>query len=158
MARIDIPKGEAPESHRLLALQPAMGHAMAVLATAIYEKSSLDIRLREAIRMRIAQINQCHICLNYRFPDAIDAGVNEAFYEAVSHWHDSNIFNDKEKCVIEYAERFSTAHLDIDNALFTRLNEYFSASEIYEITTTIAGLLANGRILQVLNIEQSCSI
>ncbi len=34
MARIELPEGDAPESHHLLALQPAMGNAMAVLAEA----------------------------------------------------------------------------------------------------------------------------
>ncbi|NRB39815.1 MAG: hypothetical protein HRU20_15335 [Pseudomonadales bacterium] len=108
--------------------------------------------------MRIAQINQCHICLNFRFPELNDAGIDETFYQAVSHWQESDLFNEKEKLVIEYAERFSSQHLEIDDTFFARLNAYFTATEIYEITTTIAGLLANGRILQALQVEQTCTI
>jgi hypothetical protein len=33
----------------------------AALAWAVYEKSQLSVRLRELMRMRIAQINECHV-------------------------------------------------------------------------------------------------
>lgn len=158
MARIEIPVGDDSESIRLLKLQPAMGNAMAVLADAIYSKSGLDIRVREAIRMRIAQINQCQICLNFRFPELEAAGINESFYSAVADWKKSNLLNDSEKLGIEYAERFIFDHLNIDDTFFDRLTDSFSSKEIYEMTTTIAGLLANGRLMQVLQIEQSCAI
>lgn len=160
MARIVLPEGADPESIRLLTLQPAMGNAIAVLADAIYSKSGLDVRVREAIRMRIAQINQCQICLNYRFPELIEAGVDEAFYDAVEHWQDSEceLLNEAEKLGVEYAERFIADHLNIDDAFFVRLKQHFSAQEIFEISTTIAGVLANGRLMQVLQIEQSCAL
>lgn len=158
MARIEIPAGDLPESIRLLQLQPAMGNAMAVLAEAIYAKSGLDKRLREAIRMRVAQINQCQVCLNFRFPELVEAGITEEFYDAVGDWKESNLLSDKEKLVIDYTERFVTEHLKIDDAFFSQLNKQFTATEIYEITSTIAGLMANGRVLQVLQIEQSCAI
>lgn len=158
MARIDIPEGDLPESHRLMGLQPAMGNAMAVLADAIYSKSGLDIRVREAIRMRIAQINQCQICLKFRFPELESTGINEEFYDAVSKWRESHLLNSHEKLAIEYAELFTLNHLNIDDDFFVKLKKYFSSIEIYEMTTTIAGLMANGRVLQVLQVEQSCGI
>ncbi|NRB41623.1 MAG: carboxymuconolactone decarboxylase family protein [Pseudomonadales bacterium] len=158
MSRIEIPAGDTPESLRLMVLQPDMGNAMAVLAAAIYEKSSLDKRVREAVRMRVAQINQCQLCLNFRFADLEAVGIDEAFYNAVSDWKNSELFDARERLAIEYAERFCNAHMDIDDGFFVGLNKAFSPTEVYELTTTIAGLLANGRILQVLQVEQSCAI
>lgn len=158
MARIDIPAGDDPESIRLLGLQPSMGNAMAVLADAIYSKSSLNVRVREAIRMRVAQINQCQICLQFRFPELLSAGIDEEFYEAVTNWQQSEILNASEKLGIEYAELFIQDHLRIDDAFFTKLKNKFSEIEIFEMTSTIAGLLASGRLMQVLQIEQSCAI
>ena len=158
MARIEIPGGDLPERIRLLGLQPAMGNAMGVLAEAIYEKSGLNKRLREAIRMRIAQINQCQICLDFRFPELVEEGITEEFYGAVENWQDSNILSDKEKLVIDYAERFTTDHLKINDEFFNQLNKHFTATEVFEITSTIAGLMANGRVMQVLQVEQSCAL
>jgi len=158
MPRIEIPDGDAPESLRLMGLQPDMAGAMGGFASAIYDKSTLDKRVREAIRMRVAQLNQCVICLNTRFPEFEELGINEDFYKAVENWKDSALLDEKEKLVIEYTELFAQNHLSLDQTFFDKLKEYFSPAEIFEVTVVVAGLLANGRILQVLQVEQQCSI
>ena len=158
MARITLPEGDAPESHRLMSLQPEMGKAMADLSEAVYQKSGLNVRIREAIRMRVALLNQCQVCLRYRFPELIEAGVDEAFYAEIEQWRESTIFSSEEKLAIEYAERFIGDHLAVDDDFFDALKSVFSDVAIYEMTTTIAALLANGRILQVLQVEQACTI
>ncbi|MFT4657988.1 MAG: alkylhydroperoxidase family enzyme [Candidatus Aldehydirespiratoraceae bacterium] len=61
MARIDIPEGEGREASRIWQLAPHMGAGLHAMSEAVYEKSSLDIRVREVARMRIAQLNECHV-------------------------------------------------------------------------------------------------
>jgi alkylhydroperoxidase family enzyme len=61
MARIDLPDGETPEIARVWALTPNLSPAVADLSTAVYEGSQLPARVREAARMRIAQINGCNV-------------------------------------------------------------------------------------------------
>jgi len=61
MARIEIPEGDGRESSRLWQLAPHMGEGLHALSSAVYEKSSLSIREREVARMRIAQLNECHV-------------------------------------------------------------------------------------------------
>ena len=158
MARIPLPEGDLPERYRVFGLQPAFGKAMAGVSDAIYEKSLLDKRVREAVRMRIALINECQLCLGYRFPELQAVGVDEAFYEAVKDWRNSDVFSEKEKTAIEYAERFLLDHTNIDDALFQRLAQHFSAAEIFDLSAVIAGLLANGRLMQVLQVEHSCAL
>ena len=43
------------------ALSPAMAMGVGALGKAVYEESSLDLRVREVARMRIANINACDI-------------------------------------------------------------------------------------------------
>lgn len=59
MARIDVPDGEGLEATRLWKLAPHLGVGMHAMSEAVYAKSSLSIREREVLRMRIAQLNQC---------------------------------------------------------------------------------------------------
>ncbi len=158
MPRIELPEGSDSESIRLMQLQPAMGQAMGVLADAIYNKSSLDVRVREAVRMRIAQLNQCQICLNFRFNGLEEHGIDEAFYANVDCFENSSLFSEAEKQAIEYAQRFAQDHTSIDDAFLTQLKTYFSDKEVYELSVTIAGLIANGRVLQVLQVDQMCSL
>lgn len=164
MARITIPDikspdgSPVPESHRLMMLNKDMGKALSGLSQAIYEKSPLDKRVREAVRMRIAQMNQCMICLAFRFPELQVQGVDEKFYAAVADWRNSAIFSEKEKIAIEYSELFAQDHLKISDTFFAKLRQHFSSEEIFVLTGTIAGLIANGRMMQVLQVEQSCSL
>jgi alkylhydroperoxidase family enzyme len=59
MARIELPPGEHEEPYRLFTMAPHISAAAAGYSEAVYTRSTLTVRLRELLRMRIAQINQC---------------------------------------------------------------------------------------------------
>jgi hypothetical protein len=61
MARVDVPAGEGKEASRIWQLAPHLGTGLSAMSTAVYERSSLAIREREVARMRIAQLNECHV-------------------------------------------------------------------------------------------------
>jgi len=161
MARIPLPTHTDPavdEVMRALSLSPPFAKALGTYSAAIYGAITLSLREREAVRMRIAQLNQCQICLGFRFPELQTQGVTESFYAEVADWRSSQEFSAREKLAMEYAELFLTKHLSIDDAFFTRLNTLFNAKEIFELTGIIAGLMANGRLMQVLQLNQPCAL
>jgi len=59
MARITLPEGDFEEPYRLFMLAPAISGPAGAYSDAVYNKSTLSVRLRELLRIRIAQINQC---------------------------------------------------------------------------------------------------
>jgi len=61
MARIPIPEGDGMEVSRMYQSVPTMAKAIHQMSKAVYEQSSLPIREREVARMRIAQLNRCHV-------------------------------------------------------------------------------------------------
>ena len=61
MARIRLAPGDAEETQRLFQLAPHVSGPAAALSWAVYDDSRLSVRLRELMRMRIAQINECHV-------------------------------------------------------------------------------------------------
>ncbi len=61
MARISIPGGEGLERSRLWGHAPDVAKGVGITGKALYTQVSLDVRVREIARMRVAQINQCHI-------------------------------------------------------------------------------------------------
>ena len=61
MARIDVPDGEGLEAARLWRVAPEMGRGMQAMSRAVHVEASLPVREREAMRMRIAQLNQCDV-------------------------------------------------------------------------------------------------
>ena len=61
MARLRLPDGDGPEIQRAWSLSPELGKAVGRLSGAVATSSRLPAREREAVRMRIAQINDCPI-------------------------------------------------------------------------------------------------
>jgi alkylhydroperoxidase family enzyme len=61
MARIPVPEGDGLEASRIWQLAPKIGAGMHAMGKAVYTESSLPIREREVARMRIAQLNECHV-------------------------------------------------------------------------------------------------
>ena len=61
MARIDVPEGDGREASRIWQLAPSLGVGLGAMSKAVYEQSSLAVREREVARMRIAQLNECHV-------------------------------------------------------------------------------------------------
>jgi AhpD family alkylhydroperoxidase len=61
-----------------------MGRAVNRLVDAAYNKSILPVRVREAARMRIAQLNDCPVCLSFRAESVKEQGITEDFYRHVA--------------------------------------------------------------------------
>ena len=76
----------------------------------------------------------------------------------VSHHATSDRFSDAERVAIEYAERFATDSQAIDDDLLARLRTHFSPAEIVDLTLVLGKYLALGRFMQVLDLDQACTI
>lgn len=107
--------------------------------------------------MRVATINECTVCLDWRTPQAADAGVTDELLAAVMH-HDDPRFTPAEQVALEYTTRFCTDSARIDDELLDRLGEHYDAGEIVELTLVIGKYLAMGRFMQVLGLDQTCSL
>ena len=57
---------------------------------------------------------------------------------AVANWRDSPLFSDAERVALEYAERMTITGQNVDDALFARLKQHYSESQIVELTAAIA--------------------
>jgi len=61
MARVQVPAGDGKEASRLWGMVPHLGAGLSAMGRATYQECSIPVREREAMRMRIAQLNQCHV-------------------------------------------------------------------------------------------------
>jgi AhpD family alkylhydroperoxidase len=157
MARIELPDGPGPEVTRALALRPGFGEAVAAMERAV-GRSGLDWRLHELVRMRVAQINRCTVCLSWRNQQAVDAGVTEELLAAVDRARDADGFTEAERVALEFTERFATDSAGIDDDLIGRLGAHFDPGEIVELTLVVGKYVAMGRFMQVLGLDQSCEL
>lgn len=156
MARIPLPPADQLEVISALSLRPALAAAVGGFDAAVWN-SSLNWRLHELVRMRVATINECTVCLGWRTPMAVEAGVTDDDLAAVTDPTDAR-FSPAEAVALEYATRFCTDSARIDDELMARLNAEFDAGEVVELTLVIAKYLAMGRFMQVLGLDQACSL
>jgi len=154
MARIDIPEGEGGDAVQVWSLRPEMGKAVSRLVDVVYNKSILPVRVREAARMRIAQLNDCPVCLSFRAASVVEQGVTEDFYAHVAD-HGADEYSEQERLAIEFAERFALDHINIDDAFFARLRANFTDAEILDLIICAAEFLGFGRMLRVLGIDET---
>jgi alkylhydroperoxidase family enzyme len=156
--QIDIPDGNADPEVRVWALRPEMGMAAGAMSHAIYEQSILPVRERELARMRIAQINDCAICRQWRKTTGAAEAMTEADYAAVEQWATHPGYTERERLAIEYADKFALNHHALDDAFFARMRAVYSDAEILDLTVCVGGWLGMGRTLHVLGIDESCRI
>ena len=152
MARIVLPDGDGPEALRALALRPHLAEAVGAMEVAV-AKSTLDRRLHELVRMRIALINQCTVCMDWRNATWLD---DDQLLLSVADYASAPGFTDAERVALEYAERFSTDSANIDDDLLDRLAQHLDAGEIVDLTLVIGKYVAMGRFMQVLGLDQAC--
>jgi alkylhydroperoxidase family enzyme len=150
--RIEIPAGDEPEATRALSLVPHFVDAVKAQEMAVWA-SPLPRRVHELVRMRVAEINGCVLCMTWRNGWADDESL-----AAVSASSTSDLFSDAERAAIEYAERFCTDSRSIDQGLIARLRDHFSAAGVVDLTLVIGKYLAMGRFMHVLDLDQACNV
>lgn len=158
MARIDIPAGEGREHSRIWQLAPHLGTALGGMTTAVYERSILPVREREVARMRIAQLNDCAVCLNTRAASAMQDGLTDELYAQVGCYQDVAEFTPRERLAVEFAEQFAIDHTAIGDELWGRLHQHFSDAELLDLTVLVGFCVGLGRAFHVLDIARDFDV
>lgn len=158
MARIQVPEGTGLEASRIWQLAPHLGVGIQAVTDAVYVHSTLGVREREVMRMRIAQLNRCEVCMNTRARTAMDQGLSDELYASVGSYFDNPHFTERERLAAEFGERFAIDHTAIDDELWQRLRAHFSESEILELTVTAGVCVGIGRAFHVLDVERDFEV
>jgi alkylhydroperoxidase family enzyme len=132
-----------------------MAPAVGKLIDAAYNKSVLPVGVREAARIRIAQLNDCTVCLTFRADSVKAQGLGEELYGKVESEDGRAGLTEQERLAVEYAERFALDHERIDDAFMDRMRSCFTDAEILDLTICVAAFLGLGRALHVLGITET---
>jgi alkylhydroperoxidase family enzyme len=155
--RVDAPAGKDPVGWVWGEAVPGIGSAAAAFSDAVYSRSTLPLREFEAARTRIAQINQCHFCLDWR-TQRDGERVDESLYGEIAAWRTSAALSERERLAAALAERFAIDHLsmDTDEAFWAELRGAFTDAELLELTLCIGSWVAFGRLNHVFGLDTAC--
>ena len=152
---IDVPEGKDPITYVWGELVPHIGPAAARFSGAVYAHSSLALREFEAARLRIAQINGCLFCQDWR-TERDGEKVEGTFDQAVHEWRTTDAFDERTRLAAEYAELYATDHHSIDDAFWQRMLAEYDQREIVELSMCLGSWLAFGRLNRVLGLDAVC--
>jgi alkylhydroperoxidase family enzyme len=85
-------------------------------------------------------------------------GLTDELYNLVHTYRTSQEFTVREKLSIEFAERFVTDHVGIDDEFFGRLRTHFNDTEVLELTILIGFCVGIGRAFHVLDIARDFDV
>lgn len=153
--RVDIPAGKDPIGYVWGEMVPGIGLAASNFSLAVYEHSTLGLREFEAARLRIAQINGCVFCLDWR-TERDGQKVEEGFADAVTEWRATDALDDRARLAAEYAERYAVDHHNLDEDFWSRMTAHYSQAEIVELSMCLGSWLAFGRLNHVLGLDAVC--
>jgi len=131
--------GQVLKPGLLWARVPQLFAAVAILYGVLDRRSSpIDPVLRSLITVRVSQINWCLFCIDINSAVLAKRTGSMEKVEALEQWRDSELFDLKEKTVLEYVEAITYTDRQVDNNLMGRLREYFNEDEVVELTGLIA--------------------
>ncbi len=123
----------------LWARVPKLFSAVALLYGVVDRKSSpLCPELRSLITVRVSQINWCRFCIDINSATLAKRSGSMEKVEQLEQWKKSELFNDKEKVVLEYAEAVTYSEQQVSDELMSRLKGFFDDDSIVELTGLIA--------------------
>lgn len=158
MARIQLPPGDADELMRLWSMNGDLARAAVGFSTAIYASDLIPVRTRELMRMRIAQINVCEVCLETRLEDPVTAGIDEVDYDHVAEWATWPGYSDAERVAIELAEKVALDHTALDDDWFASARAHFTDQQLHGMVVMVGAWIALGRVQAVFDVHTSCPI
>ena len=126
-------------------LNSGLGRAM--LALSGEAQKSLDKRLFHLVEIRASQINGCAYCIDMHTKDARAAGESEQRIYALSAWHETPFFDERERAALEWTEtltRIADNHVPDD--VFARVSAHFDEKELVALTFGVVVINAWNRL------------
>ena len=102
------------------------------------KKSRIDASLRTLISVRISQINNCEFCVDMNSHLFFESKGETEKISQLKSWQANNIYSQREKVALEYAETVTITGRNVTPELQIKLLQHFKKEEIIELTAIIA--------------------
>jgi AhpD family alkylhydroperoxidase len=105
----------------------------------IYSKEILlEPKLLELVRLRVAQICHCQLCVEHHTQTLVDQGESENRVEHLESWRASALYSDRERTALAVAEALgSIPPKPVSKAIIKEARAHFNGAEILQLTLTI---------------------
>ncbi|HST54834.1 MAG TPA: carboxymuconolactone decarboxylase family protein [Solirubrobacteraceae bacterium] len=117
---------------------PKLLYGWGALETAHEKVNRVEHRLKELVQLKAATLAQCEYCIDIGSAVARNTGLSDAQLLALAHYRESELFDELEKLVLDYAVGMSSTPVDVSDELFASLRTHFDDAQLVELTMSIA--------------------
>ncbi len=111
------------------------------------DKSGIDPKILDLIKIRASQINGCAFCIDMHTIDARAHGESEQRIYALNAWREGPFFDARERAVLEFTEAATrVADTHVPDEVFDGLTKYFNDQEIVNLTWAVVTINAWNRL------------
>ena len=146
-------RGRVINVYRLLLHSPPLAETWFEHNNAVRWDTGLDGRLREMVIIRIGYLARARYVVGQHVPKlALAEGLSLAECEAVKDWQDSNLFSPRDRVVLAYTDAM-TRDIEVPDAVFEPLREYFDDRQLVELTVLIGTYAMHVRVFEALRLD-----
>jgi uncharacterized peroxidase-related enzyme len=145
--------GIMPNFYAVMAQRPAVLKNFLAFYASIINEGSLEQKYKELAYLKTAIVNGCQYCTRAHTSSAKGIGITEEQIQALTFYKNSELFDEKEKAVILYAERVTRGAAGIREGSLQELKRYFTEEQVVELTLTICVANFTNRFNDALQIE-----
>ena len=146
--------GRVLEPARLWGRTPKVFITLALLYGALDRRASpIEPRLRSLIMVRVSQINWCAFCVDINSSLVLKRGDDPARLAELEQFETSQLFTEREKAALAYAEAVTFSDRQPAVEHFVRLRRHFDDDAIIELTGLIAFQNLSSKFNAALGVE-----
>lgn len=111
------------------------------------QKTGLDNKLRELVKIRVSQINGCAFCLNMHTQDARKIGETEQRLNVLVAWRETSLFTATEEAALALAEKLTRiADNQISEVFYQEIRAFFDEKDFTDLVLLITQINTWNRI------------
>jgi AhpD family alkylhydroperoxidase len=129
--------GNGLEPIEIWAHQPKMMIGMGKFNQAVRKAKSVDERLKNLVELKGAQMIGCEFCVDLGSQIARNFGFSDEELLALARYRESDLFTDREKLALDYANAVMRTPVEVTDELFTQMKQHFSDEQLVEITALL---------------------
>jgi alkylhydroperoxidase family enzyme len=141
-----------PESSAVRAHSPEAFWAFADSWQSQFQAGVVDHAIKDLCRVYISRTVKCEFCGNQRSEKATSAGLQEQQYDELLNFESSDLYDDRQKAALAYAEAIAWGSEDLDG-LWDRLHAHFSEQELVELGCFISLTFGQQSWIRLLGID-----
>ncbi|WP_227270276.1 carboxymuconolactone decarboxylase family protein [Roseobacter weihaiensis] len=123
------------------------GSAIANMARAKKDMTSIGDKFRAVVELRVSQINGCAYCVDLHTTEARTAGETQQRLDCLTVWREVAFFSAAEKAALAWAEALTLVSANgAPQALFDDLSRHYTEKEIVDLTLIVAQMNAWNRL------------